>query len=243
MSIPIILVYGYRRTMEPLGWTARMCNRCRRVQPFEAYEQMQSNHIYYIHGKAKSIARIVICDFCETSIGLKPKSKEAKDMMVSGTWKRKDGLQALVDATNPQLGQIRIPEKPTREELFALLESVNERTNPYSIDTGGSGAFLAGVVGGAAGALLLLGLNAIGFIMALDSLGFGMLGAVLGVLAGIVVGTVKEKFKRARDLAQEILVASMQRNSITLDTLERALKHHPKPLKYARAGVMQLSEL
>ncbi|HXD33163.1 MAG TPA: hypothetical protein VN643_18720 [Pyrinomonadaceae bacterium] len=242
MCIPIVLVYGYRKTLVPLGWTARECHRCRRVQAFEVYEEMQENHIYYIHGKAKSIGRIVICDFCETSIGLKPKSKEAKEMMMN-TWRRKDGLQALIDKTNPKLGQIRIPEKPTREELFALLESVNERTNPYSIDTGGNGAFLAGLIGGVAGALLLLGLNAIGAFTALDSLGSGMLGAVLGILAGVIVGTVKEKFRRARDLAQEILVASMQRNSITLDTLERALKHHPKPLKYARAGVLQLAEL
>lgn len=243
MCIPIIVVYGYRKTLEPLGWTARACHRCRRVQAFEAYEQMQENHIYYIHGKAKSIGRVVICDFCETSIGLKPKSKEAKDMIMTRMWKRQEGLQALIDKTNPQLGQIRIPDKPTREELFALLESVNERTNPYQIDTGGGGSFLGGVVGAVAGALLFLALHVIGVVTGVDSLGAGLLGAVLGTMAGVIVGTFKVKFQRARDLAQEILVASMQRNSITLDTLERALKHHPKSLKYARAGVLQLSEL
>src|SRR5258705_8682482 len=133
MCIPIIVVYGYEKSLQPLGWSARYCRRCAREQAFERFDQFQSNPIDYIHGKEKNIGRVLICGFCETSIGFAPNSKDATEMKVIRAWKRQDGLQALADKTNPALGQVKLREKPTKEELFALLESVNERTNPFWI--------------------------------------------------------------------------------------------------------------
>ncbi|HEV7394973.1 MAG TPA: hypothetical protein VGN86_00570 [Pyrinomonadaceae bacterium] len=242
MCIPIIVVYGYRTKLDPLGWTARSCTRCRRVQAFECFDQMKSSHVYYIYTKEKNVGRILICDFCETSIGFAPNSQEATAMGIARAWKRKDRLQSLVDQTNPRLGQIKIPDKPTREELFALLESVNERTNPFKIETGGG--YLKGAAIGAFGAALVcMLLHAIGFMSGIDLLGSALLGIFVGGFVGAVVGAIRTKFEYAKGLAQEMLVASMIRNSVPLESLQRALKHHPKTLRYAAAGVAQLTDM
>ena len=60
---------------------------------------------------------------------------------------------------------------------------------------------------------------------------------------GGTIGALKFKFDRSKELAQEILVASMDRKSLTLETLQRALKHYPRRLKYAAAGLAQLANL
>ena len=96
MEIPIVIVYGYELTVDQVGWTARRCSRCRKVQAFSCFDKWKTSHVYFIHGKAKSVGQILICDFCETSVGLPAKSAEAKSLKCSRTWKKEDGLNALV---------------------------------------------------------------------------------------------------------------------------------------------------
>ncbi|MBV9956912.1 MAG: hypothetical protein JO360_00770 [Acidobacteria bacterium] len=240
MPIPIIIVYGSRTNFDPLGWTARECPRCRKVQPFQGYDKVQSKHVYYIHGKEKSIGLILICDFCETTYGLRPNSSEAQETRFTRMWRREEGLGALVEKTNPRLGQVAHFEQPTRQELFALLESVNERSSPYKTDAGKGFGRGAGI-GAVTLPVLLLLLYVVGLGFGLDALGTGMFGVFVGGIVGGIVGAVKYKFSRSKELAQEILVSAMTRHALTLNILERALKHYPGKLKYVSSGLAELA--
>ncbi len=241
MSIPIIIVYGSRTNFDRMGWTARLCTRCRKVQPFECFDQLKSEHVYFIHGKEKSVGLILICDFCETSIGLAPNSQEARSLKVTRLWQKSEGIELLVERTNPQLDRVTAFDQPTRQELFALLESVNERSSPFKIDAG-KGFRKGAIIGAVSLPVFLLLLYVVGlFQIGLDALGIGMMGVFLGVFAGGIVGAIKYKFGHSKQLAQEILVSAMDRNALTVNTLERALKHYPGELKYASSGLAELA--
>lgn len=239
--IPLIIVWGHKISLYKLGWTAHPCRRCRKVQAFECLDRAKQSHVYYIYGKEKSIGRVLICDFCETSVAFAMRSKEEKALVIDSHWNRTKPLQELVNSTNPRLGQVPVSDKPTRDELFALLESVNERSSPYKIESGG-GFGKGALIGGPAMAVLGLLLSLAGFSL-FDELGSSMVGLFTGILVGGTIGALKFKFNRAKEVAMEILVSSMDRRSLTLETLQRALKHHPRRLKYAAGGLTLLSNL
>jgi hypothetical protein len=240
MEFPLVIIYGYRISLERVGWTARRCSRCRKAQPFECFDQWKSNHIYFIHGKVKSIGLILICNFCETSVGLAPNSPEAKALKCTRTWMRSEGFNALVEKTNPKLGYVPVSEKPGRQELFALLESANERASPYKIDAK-SGFSKGSLLGALAAAILGLLLSLVGLIQGLDAFGSAFLGGFIGFFAGGILGAVKFKWDYSKQLVEELLIAAMDRHSLTLSTLERTLKQYPGKLKYVSTGLTQLA--
>lgn len=241
MEIPIVVIYGYRTSFDRLGWTARLCSRCRKVQPFECFDKLRSNHVYFIYGKEKSVELLLICDFCETSVGISPRSKEAKALAVERNWTKADGLQVLVEKTNPQLRRVAVSDKPSLRELFALLESVNERSSPYKVDAQ-KGFTKGALIGVPALAALLVLLGAVGLpLFGLDALGCGFLGAFFGLFVGGTIGAIKFKFDYSKQLAEEILVSSIQRKSLSLGELQRALKHYPNNLKYVASGLTRLA--
>jgi hypothetical protein len=190
-----------------------------------------------MYGKEKSVGQVLTCSFCDTGFGVDPKIQGA--LKIDSTWKRMDGLQALVDKTNPQLGKVPVSDQPSREELFALLESVNERSNPYKLETGG-GFVKGAIIGGLGLGLFSLLLTKLGLGIGLDEFGATFLGGLIGIFAGGIVSSFKAKFNYARDLAEEILIDAMHRNDLTVQMLKRALKHHPKSLRFASAAVTQL---
>jgi len=239
MEIPLVIVWGYRLEVERVGWTARRCSRCQKVQAFECFDQWKSNHVYFIHGEAKSIGKVLICDFCETSVGLQPNSAEAKSLTCTRSWTKKDGLNALVEKTNPSLGHVPVPEKPGLRELLALLESINERASPYKLraEQGIAFGMLIGTPIFAVLGLLLSFLGLTGF----DASVSAFAGGWIGFLAGGVAGWIKFKWDYSKRLSEEMLIAAMQRNALTLSTLERALKHYPGKLKYVSRGLTLLA--
>ena len=239
MEIPLVIVHGHELSRERVGWTARFCSRCKKVQAFECFDQWKSNHVYFIYGKAKSIGQILICDFCETSVGLTPDSAEARSLRCSRMWVKEDGLNALVEKTNPALGHVPVTEKPGRQELFALLESMNERASPYRISSepGIAKGILIGVP-----AFVVLGLLLSLFgLTGLDGLVGAFAGGIIGCVGGGTLGGLKFKWDYSKQLIEELLIAAMKRNALTLSTLERALKHHPGKLKYVSRGLTQLA--
>ena len=148
-------------------------------------------------------------------------------------------MNALVEKTNPGLGQVPVTDKPVRQELFALLESMNERVSPYKVDSM-PGFAKGAVIGAPAFAVLgvvvsLLGLSGIGMFNSAIS------GAFIGCIVGGTVGGIKFKWDYSRQLMEELLLASMKRNALTLSTLERALKHHPGELKHVSRGLTRLA--
>src|ERR1044072_3867623 len=98
----MILIWGYRRQLNSMGWTAYKCERCKKVQAFECFDNVQANHVYFIYGEGKSIGHVIQCSFCGTGYSVRQKGLLKFDRY----WKRMDGLQALVDRTNPEFGRI-----------------------------------------------------------------------------------------------------------------------------------------
>ena len=60
-------------------------------------------------------------------------------------------------------------------------------------------------------------------------------------VVGAIVGAIKFKWDYSKRSIEELLVTAMQRNALTLSTLERALKHYPGKLKYVSRGLTQLA--
>ena len=127
--IPLIIIYGYKIRRNVIGWTARRCERCECVQPFECCELFKSEHIYYIHGREKNVGLVLACDFCQMSVGVPQRGLERDALRIEPHWTRAQGLQALVDRTNPVLGRVPARTQPTPRALHALLESANERAS------------------------------------------------------------------------------------------------------------------
>lgn len=239
MPIPLIIVHGHELSTERMGWTARHCTRCKKVQAFECFDKWKTKHVYFVYGQAKSVGQILICDFCETSVGLEANSAESKTLRCSRIWSKKDGLSVLVEKTNPGLGHVPVTDKPGRHELFALLESINERARPYKIDSQ-PGIAMGMVVGTPSFAVLGLLLSLLG-LTGFDWFGSAGVGGFIGLFVGGVVGGIKFKFDYSRQVIVKLLVLAMQRNALTLSTLERALKHYPGKLKYVSQGLSQLA--
>lgn len=183
--------------------------------------------------------QILICDFCETSVGLAADSAEANSLKHSRMWTTKDGLNALVERTNPTLGHIAVTDKPGRQELFALLESMNERASPYKIKSD-PGIAMGMLIGVPAFAVLGLLLSLLGVTGLEGSLG-AVVGGFIGLFVGSLVGAIKFKCDYSKQLIEELLVAAMQRNALTLSTMQRALKHYPAKLKYVSWELTQLA--
>lgn len=239
MEIPLVLIHGYTLEIERIGWTARRCSRCKKVQAFECFDQWKSNHIYFIYGETKSIGHILICGFCETSVGLVPNSAEAKGLKCSRVWKKQDGLNALVEKTNPKLGHVPVTDKPGRQEIFALLESMNERASPRKISPE-LGIAKGMLMGTPAIAFLGLVLSLLGLTGLETSIG-AVAGGVIGFVVGGALGGIKFKADYSKKLILDLLITAMQRHELTLSTLERTLKHHPRKLKHVSRGLTQLA--
>lgn len=240
MSLPIILVYGYRTRLQSAGWTARLCERCEKVQPFECFDQLRSEHIYFIHGKEHAVGRVLICDFCETGVAL-PAGGKAPPPGLSREWRRGDGVRALAAKTNPELGQVAESGEPTPKELAALLESANEQSNAVNVNVqpgivrgGFAGAFGLALL---AGALCALGLPP----TSLDTFGNVALALTVGAIAGAVAGAFREQRRAGGGVVEAVLGGAMGKHGLSLRTLRRALEQHPRKLPRVARGLRALA--
>lgn len=221
MPIPIVIVWGSRDSFARLGWTARKCPRCQKVQPFEAFHQTRAHHIYYITVQKEEKGTIVACDFCDSTFALE-KSETPK---FDAKWSRSLGLEALVRTTNPGL-PVTPKTKPSDQELFALLESTNEKGSVLGKDISRP-LLLGAVVSALVLGPLLAGARELGIISGLDSLGYGMLGAMVGGLVGGTVWAIVSGRRKARAIMLDALRRAMGKHRLDVATLRGALSMRP----------------
>jgi hypothetical protein len=126
--IPIIVIWGHRKSLNPMGWTAQKCSRCKKIQAFQCYDQVQSNHVYYMYGKEKSVCQVLTCSFCDTGFGVDPKIQGA--LKIDSTWKRMDGPGRTRLVRN---GKVAVSDQ-LRGTLRPF--EVCECSNPYKLETG-----------------------------------------------------------------------------------------------------------
>ena len=96
------------------------------------------------------------------------------------------------------------------------------------------------LVGTPAIALLGLVLSALGLTGLATSVG-AIAGGFVGFVGGGALGGIKFKVDYSKKLIQDLLIEAMQRTGLTLSTLERTLKHHPRKLKHVSRGLTQLA--
>ena len=70
----------------------------------------------------------------ETIGVLPPATKADLAIDIDGFWKPSEGLQTLVDKTNPDLGKIPTQEGHTDDELLALLLSLKDESSVFKKD-------------------------------------------------------------------------------------------------------------
>lgn len=114
----MLIIEGHRREVRPKGWTAWQCNQCKRVLPFRVYDRHASHSFYFVEVWS-SHDIFAVCNFCENAIGFSERPR------ILQKWNEEMGVQALVDATCPELGQVDAAVKPTETQMKALLNSLS----------------------------------------------------------------------------------------------------------------------
>src|SRR5258708_1342388 len=144
----MFVIHGYRiKVGNRVGSSAWRCDACQRIQAFGMHQLFKQKHIYFIPTSKDRLPDILVCGFCQGW-----RSAPSRTLLpypaVDPDWTRADGLQKLVDSTNPELGQVVETAGPTRNEVLALFtnaEEISTSRNGPSQGTVLLGA-LAGVV-------------------------------------------------------------------------------------------------
>ena len=230
MPIPFLIVWGYRDSFSPLGWTARKCPRCQKVQPFQAYKRTRAHHIYFIHTRDEEIGTVVACDFCDSNYGL----KKSEAVHLDPRWKRHHGLEALAKTTNPDLLPLPPRALPSEQELFALLESTNEKGNVFSKNI--SQPFLQGaMVSASTLGLLYAALRLISYLYSYPpAFGYGVLEIIIGSSLGGIIWAIAGGRRKAHEIMIETLRRAMRKQRLDTTTLRSALSRHPRRLGRVR---------
>jgi hypothetical protein len=222
-----MLIVGYRAASKYKGWTALRCERCERALPFMVIENTTAHSVYLIE-LLKNVRTIVVCDFCGSAF-------DAQDEpAIIRKWSAKDGLQVLVDATNPSLGSVDDSKKPTDAQLKALLDCTAEqaRVSNKHVGRGLFAGWLAGSVLGW-GAGYCLGLAG---MLAKDQnppVTLGALGLIVGGLVGVLPGGYIYGRIRYRRQAREALKQAIRRHRIEMAQLKivaRFYQHSVEPI-------------
>lgn len=215
-----MLIVGYRATSAYKGWSAMRCERCECVQPFKVIENITAHSVYFIE-VLKNVERIRVCDFCGSAFVAQQKPRMTKK------WAAKDGLQALIDATAPDLGPVDNNRKPSDVQLKALLDCIAEQTKATNLHVG-PGLWMGAIVGAIIGCGIGLVLAYLGF-MSNDREAYKTLGCLVG-MAGLLVGTFVGGYlyghSRFQSLARMALRDAIQRHQIDIDQLRTVAKFY-----------------
>jgi hypothetical protein len=237
MPIPIVIVWGSRDSLTPLGWTAQRCPRCQKVQPFEASHQSRAHHIYFIEVRKEEIGTILACDFCDSTYAL----KTSETPKIDAQWKRSNGLESLVRATSPNLLPLPPKSKPTDQELLALLESTDEKGKVLGKDISkpyGIGMVVSGLILGPLGAWLR-SIDVLG--NGLDAFGWGFLGVIVGGGLGGIVWAIIDGRRKARAMMLGSLRRAMVKHWLYATTLRDICARHPNRLGRVRRVLAALN--
>lgn len=160
------------------GWTARYCKLCDRLLPFLVINQISRDSIHFIP-ISKDNVLLAVCDFCGNIEAVKP------TIIWQETWKPEDGLQKLVDATNPNVGKLVNDPVPTDTQLKALLNVIARRadaTDKFKFQGRAISLGLTGLVISAIGGV------SIAYVASKSMADYGVLGGFLGGLFGAALG-------------------------------------------------------
>jgi hypothetical protein len=223
-SAGVIGLYYTTRFRPPSkGWLAARCPKCNVVRAFACAANVMTENIRLIENAADDIGEIVTCDFCGSSFAF-PKGT---GLVVSRDWSRGQPLQALADATNPDLGHVSEPGEPTLEQLDALLASIRGQTAAIKVEAV-PGVIIGGPCGGGLGLAVGLILWSAGCLVAgPDALGQGIVFLMGGAALGAGLGAWWWVSRQSREAAAELLAEALAKHRLNREKLRLAILNNP----------------
>lgn len=221
----------------PRGWTAQDCPYCQCVQPFTLFDRRCIDRVYFIKVMDRPWGVVTVCDFCGATI----EHDGRMQMVYSTDWESAQGLQTLVDQTNPHLGRILCDTKTADQELRALLNQ--SRTKAMAAARHLTIWTLVGALLGLAIAvsLSLLADYAVFSRFHIDGTYFMAGLCSLSIIAGAVLATRIRSRQIARKNMLNALRTGISKHHIDLDRLAMLSLEFDAPIREAverlRAGM------
>ena len=212
-----VIIHGKKFRASDKGWTALFCPRCKCAQAFLIQDNYQKDSLYFIEIAETKIEQLATCDFCGTTNACDTTDQFELDP----DWDRKDGLQALVNSTNPGLTPVEHRERRGDQELEALLQSVHEKGAVAKIDVQ-IGIILGCILAQFFTLPLAYFLHSLGYQVLGDDL-FGQIfgGIVAGMLVGSVTGAVVYLRLASQKISTGALQAALEKHKIDVIRLHR----------------------
>jgi hypothetical protein len=225
----IVVIRGKSVERYTKGWTALPCPRCKKIQPFVCEDAYQSKSLYFVEYANSKIGELITCNFCGTSYA----TKEGLAIDIDTFWDPSQGLQVLVDKTNPELGKVPTQDGHTDDELLALLMSIKDESSLFKKDVT-PGVILGGIAGVAFA--VLLGIIGVFHEGPGDNISFVFIPPALGAVAGALWWGRREK----RKVIDGALNVAVSRHSINTRNLARVCRANAASLGPISAVVEQL---
>lgn len=140
--IIIPIKYGYIEKGKFIGWLAISCSYCRTVQPAGCYDVNRQNTLYDIKvSRSRAVSKRLICSFCNEEVNLQPNTP----IKLDANWNPSQGIQQLINSTNPALGIVVKARNRSANEIKAILRRIEEWTD-YAFHNESKVVFLFGIV-------------------------------------------------------------------------------------------------
>ena len=234
--------FSSNQEAQPLGWLADTCSNCEEVRAFFGYRLMNTWKWLGATVDERAVTEAVICSFCRMAFAF----PAGIPLQVDTAWQEEDGLQDLVDRTNPALGIVQQRSEPSAQAVLGLLRSLESQRPNFmelleetSARTVGIGALLSGFAFVIIGNLLVyLGphkeevWSAIVFFQT----------ALPGIAIGAIIGGIIGGMDIARNQIALAIKSTMSHYNLKCSQLKEALAREPGRLRKVASIIQEVCQ-
>ena len=227
---------------QPLGFLADKCPNCDELRAFFAYRLLHTWKWFEAKLDERVVSQAVVCCLCRMAFAL----PAATTIQVDTSWQQEEGLQVLVDRTNPALGTVLQRHEPSDQAVLWLLRSLENQHRNFvelpeetSARTVAIGALLCGVAFGLLGNILVsLGPHKDEAWSASVSFTIAPPGLVIAAIIGGIIGGMRI----ARNETAEDIRGTMRLYNLRCSQLREALAKEPDRLRRVASIVEELCQ-
>lgn len=227
---------------QALGWLADNCPNCGEVRAFLCYRLLRAWKLFGATVNERAVNVAIVCCLCRRAFSL----PAATNPQVDTQWQQEDGLQVLVDRTNPALGTVRQRSEPSGQAVLGLLRSLeSQRGNFVELleETSGRSVALSALLGGIVfmvlgNLLMYLGPHKEQAWSASVSFTIAPPGIAIGAIFGGIIGGIRI----AGNEIAENLKAAMRLYNIRCSQLSEAVAREPNSLRRVASIVKVLCQ-
>lgn len=208
------ILMSWKTSLKQRAWTIENCPYCQGLEPTRVEERVWTFSVYFIPLIRENRGWIGRCDFCERPI--KPDAPPTSVPL--DDWSPKLGLAPLLRRLG-YTGKVVVRNAPLDERWKSLLKAAHDATGLNSMDTTfgmTSGAVYGIVLGALIGYVLWqFGL----FPASKDSFRFVFLGAIAGLVLGVISGAALQWLLGRVPLAARIIGTACANYKVDLNRL------------------------